>query len=413
MKTRFLIVLAALLPLIWQPASAAGMEDVADSTFVADTDSADTLASRPLTRKELHRLKVQKRNFHYNILGGPSFAPDYGFLVGGSALMTFSLAPSVEGQQRSVVPIAMAVMFNGGVNIVTRPQLFFPGDRFRIFGEFTYKSTEEHFYGVGYETNRDFVRGKTTSQFRYNGFELNPWFLFRVGQSGFFLGPQIDLSLDKMTKPADGIVADATYQQAGGDAQGYRSFSSGVGVLLSYDTRDVPANAYRGVYFNVQATAYARLLGSDDNFCRTLIDYRQYLSVGKRKVLAWTVQSKNLFGDIPLGKYALTGTPFDLRGYYMGQYRDKTSHVVLAEYRQMINTDKRNFVMRMLNHVGFTVWGGCGFMGPNPVDIQGVLPNVGLGLRIEVQPRMNLRLDFGRNMVNKQNLFYFNMTEAF
>lgn len=41
------------------------------------------------------------------------------------------------------------------------------------------------------------------------------------------------------------------------------------------------------------------------------------------------------------------------------------------------------------------------------------MDNLGLGLRIEVQPRMNVRLDFGRDMVNKQNLFYFNMTEAF
>ena len=57
--------------------------------------------------------------------------------------------------------------------------------------------------------------------------------------------------------------------------------------------------------------------------------------------------------------------------------------------------------------------GGCGFMGPTPGKIEGVLPNLGLGLRIEVQPRMNVRLDFGRDMVNKQNLFYFNMTEAF
>ena len=124
-------------------------------------------------------------------------------------------------------------------------------------------------------------------------------------------------------------------------------------------------------------------------------------------------QSKNVFGNVPLNKYALSGTPYDLRGYYMGQYRDKTSHVIMAEYRQMINTDKENFVKRMLSHVGFTAWGGCGFMGPNPVRLEGVLPNFGVGLRIEVQPRMNVRLDFGRNTVNKQNLFYFNMTEAF
>ena len=85
----------------------------------------------------------------------------------------------------------------------------------------------------------------------------------------------------------------------------------------------------------------------------------------------------------------------------------------MVEYRQMINTDMSNRFKRLLSHLGYAAWGGCGFMGSNPGKIEGVLPNLGLGLRIEVQPRMNVRLDFGRNMVNKQNLFYFNMTEAF
>ena len=103
----------------------------------------------------------------------------------------------------------------------------------------------------------------------------------------------------------------------------------------------------------------------------------------------------------------------DLRGYYMGQFRDKSSHVVLAEWRQMFNTDRSTWVKRMLDHVGYVVWGGAGFMGPTPAKIEGVLPNLGVGLRVEIQPRMNLRLDFGRDMVNRQNLFYLNMTEAF
>ena len=72
-----------------------------------------------------------------------------------------------------------------------------------------------------------------------------------------------------------------------------------------------------------------------------------------------------------------------------------------------------HLIKKMLNHIGYVAWGGCGFMGPTPGKIEGVLPNLGVGLRIEVQPRMNVRLDLGRDMVNKQNLFYFNMTEAF
>ena len=135
--------------------------------------------------------------------------------------------------------------------------------------------------------------------------------------------------------------------------------------------------------------------------------------MGNRKTLAWTAQSHNVFGTVPLNRYSLSGSPFDLRGYYWGQYRDKSSHMVIAEYRQMINTDRTTWVKRMLNRLGFTAWAGCGFMWPQPFRIEGVLPNAGLGIRIEVQPRMNVRLDYGRNFINGQNLFYFNMTEAF
>ena len=204
-----------------------------------------------------------------------------------------------------------------------------------------------------------------------------------------------------------------TYIADGGRPGGYHKLSSGLGFVVSYDTRDVPSNAYSGLYLDVRGMAYAKMFGSDNNFYQAELDYRQYWSPGRRRVLAWTVQSTNMFGDVPLMKYALTGTPFDLRGYYMGQFRDKSAHLALAEWRQMINTDRTTWVKRMLHHVGYAVWGGAGFMGPRPTRVEGVLPNLGVGLRIEIQPRMNLRLDFGRDMVNRQNLFYLNMTEAF
>lgn len=358
--------------------------------------------------------KVKKdRNFHYNILGGPSFSPDFGLLVGGSALMTFRMNPSDMEQKRSVVPIAIAFMFKGGLNLISKPQLFFGKDNFRIFGQFSYKNTMDNFYGIGYDTNHNYVRSDTTSQYRYSGIQVNPWFLFRLGESNWFGGVQVDLTYDEMKEPAKYLQTQPDYVAGGGIADGFSNFSSGLGFLLTYDSRDVPANAYKGLYFDFRGVMYQKFLGGDDNFYRLELDYRQYKSVGNRRVLAWTVQTKNVFGDVPINKYVLSGTPFDLRGYYMGQYRDKTSHVLLAEYRHMFNTDKSNWFKKMLYHLGFVAWGGCGFMGPNPVKVEGVLPNAGVGLRIEVQPRMNVRLDFGRNFVDRQNLFYFNMTEAF
>lgn len=368
----------------------------------------------PLSKKELRKLKKANRNFHYNILGGPSYSPDFGLLVGGSALMTFSMAPKDTTLKRSVVPMALAFMFDGGINIFSKPQLFFKHDRFRIFGKFSYKNTVENFYDIGYTINRDYIRSDSTSQYRYSGVQINPWFLFRLGNSDFFAGPQIDINYDHFTNPAKGLVANQTYQEAGGTVHGYKNFNSGLGFLLTYDSRDVPANAYKGVYLDFRGMMYNKIFGSEKDFYRLELDYRQYKEVGKRKVIAWTAQTKNVFGNnIPLTQYALTGTPFDLRGYYQGQYRDKSSHIVMAEYRQMLNTDQETWLKRIVNHLGFVVWGGCGFMGPNPVKIEGVLPNYGIGLRIEVQPRMNVRLDLGKNTVNNQTLFYFNMTEAF
>ena len=385
---------------------------VAKEESLAKTDSTTTTI---LTKKELHRQRVAQRNFHYNILGGPSYTPDFGVLIGGSALMTFRMNPKDTTMRRSVVPMALAFMFEGGgLNLMVKPQLFFKDDKFRIFGVLNYKNTRENFYGIGYNTNKNYERSDSTSQYRYSGFQVNPWFLFRMGKSDIFFGPQIDISYDKLSEPAKHLPQQADYAAAGGDENGYKNFSSGIGFLLSYDTRDIPANPYRGTYVDLRGIMYQKWLGSDKNFYRLELDYRQYKSVGQRKVLAWTLQSKNTFGrHIPLTKYALSGTPFDLRGYYMGQYRDKSSHVALVEYRQMFNTDRSTWLKRITSHLGYVAWGGVGFMGPTPGKIEGVLPNAGLGLRIEVQPRMNVRFDYGRNFVNKQNLFYFNMTEAF
>ena len=388
---------------------ATGVQAQQQNDTVVVNDSTPTLS-----KKELQKLKKANRNFHYNILGGPSYSPDFGLLVGGSALMTFSLNPHDATLKHSVVPIALAFMFDGGVNVFSKPQLFFKHDRFRLFGKFSYKNTVENYYDIGYTANRDYIRSDSTSQYQYSGVQINPWFLFRLGESDFFAGPQIDINYDHFTDPAKGLVENLSYQEANGTYHGYKNFNSGLGFLLTYDSRDVPANAYKGIYLDFRGMMYHKIFGSERNFYRFELDYRQYKEVGKRKVLAWTAQTKNVFGDnIPLTQYSLTGTPFDLRGYYQGQYRDKSSHIVMAEYRQMLNTDQETWLKRIINYVGFVVWGGCGFMGPTPTKIEGVLPNCGVGLRIEVQPRMNVRLDLGKNTVNNQTLFYFNMTEAF
>ena len=87
------------------------------------------------------------------------------------------------------------------------------------------------------------------------------------------------------------MVDEPSYKEAGGTANGYNNFNSGLGFLLTYDSRDVPANAYRGMYLDFRGMMYAKFLGSDQTFYRLEIDYRQFKSLGKRWVLARTAQT--------------------------------------------------------------------------------------------------------------------------
>ena len=178
----------------------------------AQDSAQDSLSLQRQTAKELKKKKKAERNFHYNILGGPSYTPDFGVLIGGSALMTFRMDSKDTTMRRSVIPSSLAFMFNGGLNLVVKPQLFFKNDRFRIFGQFMFKNTQENFYGVGYETNKNYVRSDTTSQYRYSGIQINPWFLFRLGESDFFAGPQIDITYDHIMDPAKYLVEQPDYR---------------------------------------------------------------------------------------------------------------------------------------------------------------------------------------------------------
>ena len=78
----------------------------------------------------------------------------------------------------------------------------------------------------------------------------------------------------------------------------------------------------------------------------------------------------------------------------------------LTEYRHMFY--KANGELSKHGVVG---WVGAGTIGQDVSSFEEYLPNFGLGYRLEVQPRMNLRLDFGFGAETFG--FYFNFNEAF
>jgi hypothetical protein len=357
----------------------------------------------------------EDKNLRFSILGGPGYTPDYGFLVGGSVLFTFRMAPEDSTLNRSVIPIAFSLMSNKSIVLKSRSQLFFPGDRFRIFSEINFRILKDNYYGVGYENNDSISRGETTTEFREKGFELVPAFMFRLWSSDLFFGPVLDLTYRNIVDPSAGVQDDPDYIETGGDETGVKIFNSGLGAILSYDTRDLPANSYSGMYLEGLFSVYSKYFGSEYDYQIYQLQYRHFKSlprISPRKTLAWMAQGRYAHGDVPFTDFSSVGSPFDLRGYYQGQYRDGMALYTLLEYRHMLNFGADTKAKRFFSRMGLTAWGGVGFIGPTPVEYDGVLPNWGAGFRFEVQPRMNFRIDVGFDP-GEGALVYFNMTEAF
>ena len=103
-----------------------------------------------------------------------------------------------------------------------------------------------------------------------------PQFLYQF-KPNFFLGLNVDYNYTQGSDASAGVAADPDYQKYND-----RPLNSGLGLILRYDSRDIPVNAWEGMYFDFTATFYNTGLGGDNNYQIYLLDYRQYEQVGQK-----------------------------------------------------------------------------------------------------------------------------------
>jgi hypothetical protein len=155
------------------------------------------------------------------------------------------------------------------------------------------------------------------------------------------------------------------------------------------------------------ATFFGSYLGGQNDYQVYEFDIRKYQQIKRPgQTLAFQLRGRFGMNDIPYGEMSQPGTPFDLRGYTWGRYRENSMLFALAEYRLMFL--KKN---KELGRHGVVLFAGAGAIGREVSEFTDWLPCVGIGYRLEVQPRMNLRIDFGFGL--ESTGFYFNFNEAY
>lgn len=342
-----------------------------------------------------------------SVFGGPSYNPEASVGIGGAVLASFKFNKNDSLSQRSFLPAGVNVTINGTMLIAGAGAFFFNENKFRIYTSYSYRNEPLHYYGKGFDSAESTRRGDSTTFFKREAVIFNPRFVWQV-KPNFFIGPYLDINYSRSWRMNPQMAQDPYVTQFKP-----KYVNIGIGGVVQYDTRDDVATPNKGVFLSGTGKFYGKYFGGAYNYQIAELEYRQFQPLFKRALLAWIVKTQIGFNDIPFTELPTFGGPFDLRGYYLGQYRDKSMAYGIVEYRQMfgsLESLQRGSFWAKLGVVG---WVGTGTIGGDPSEWTRWKFNYGAGIRVQMQPRKNFRIDVGKAHGTKGLLFYLNMTEAF
>ncbi|MBL8957435.1 MAG: BamA/TamA family outer membrane protein [Myxococcaceae bacterium] len=333
-------------------------------------------------------------------VAAPAYTPELGLLVAGGAVLSWHGDPERRDLPRSSLNAVAGVSTTGAFLVQGRLQSSANGDRLRVTAALEVRDQPDHYFGVGYENGASRPLGADTTLYRRTWWQLTPTLLLRV-LPFLYVGVPFDLSSTRGRDLSAGVAADPDFRS---EVQ-----NTGVGLTVQYDTRDVPINAWSGMLLSATWLGYARALGGTTEWHALSFDYRQYVQLFRKgSTLAWQFKHRSTFGDVPWSDLTQVGTPWDLRAYRWGQFRDRSGTSAVVEYRFMLPFEEGSLWARL----GLVAWVGAGLLGPGVLpDFKNVLPAAGGGLRVELQQRITMRLDVGFG--DGTRAVYFNFLEAF
>lgn len=353
-------------------------------------------------KKEIRDKKIEEGRTLVTPLIGPAYTPELKFIVAGGIMVSFKGDRQDSTLQRSSLPMILGVSSSGAFFFESRLSLFFLRDKLRIYGDVNFRNLDDHYWGVGYKAGRFTEKSDSLTAYNRTWWQINPKFLWQF-KKNYFVGPMIDFNYTKGSEASSGVSDDPAYQKYND-----RPFNSGLGIVFQHDTRDIAVNAYTGAFIEFSAIWYGSFMGGKNNYSIYALDLRRYFTLGTKEGRTLALQARARIGinDVPYGEMSQLGTPWDLRGYFWGRYRDRSMLFGIAEYRHRFYRKDG----QMSKH-GVVGWVGLGSIADKVSEFSDLIPNGGIGYRFEVQPRTNVRLDFGFG--EDAFAFYFNFNEAF
>ena len=325
----------------------------------------------------------------WSFVAGPGYGSDTKFGIG---LCVTGMYRTDSLTLPSLLSIYSNVCTSGNVLLGVDGYHIFPGDKSRIdynlFGSYYPK----YYWGIGYDKGIDHSNKGSIKDTRVT---LTGGYTYQFVKH-LYAGPMLDLT------SAWALKRDSIAMANWSEDQPTQVLSFGVGVQLYFDTRDNHTATKKGTYVLFKQMFYPKFFGNKMPFGLTEIKLLQFCPVWKGGTLAFALQGKFGFGDVPWSKMPTFGGSYLMRGYYEGRFQDRCMVNAIFEVRQHI-----------WRWFSAATWVGAGTVENKLKDFtfKHVLPCAGLGIRFEIRQNSSIRLDVG---FGKQDMgIAFRINEAF
>jgi outer membrane protein assembly factor BamA len=292
--------------------------------------------------------------------------------------------------------------------------IYTPGEKFYLNGEISAYDILLYYYGKGPATT-----STNESETKYKLFIINQRIQKQIAPKLFFGALYRYTSITNVSAPertTDGGARNVFYTDPRmTERERQNTRISGLGPVITYDTRDVPLAAFHGNLLDVGATFNGTGLGSDYRFVRYQVDARHFQPLGStRTILAAQFLGQFHTGDVPFRELAglganLGGTLYNnanlLRGIYEQRFRDRQMIMFQAELRQ-----------KLFWRIDGAIFGGVGNVNQyvDKFALSDTKYAGGAGIRFNFlrRDRVNLRLDYAGGTGSKPGIL-FAIGEAF
>lgn len=331
--------------------------------FASGNSSADTLKEKP----------------EGNFLIFPFFlkSPETNWGFGGASAYFFRPDKKVEDIRTSDFNLVALYTLRNQLVIVLGSTVYFSKEKTILRYESSYSYYPDRCWGIGNQSLPSAEEKYSIKQFYFN-----PQFLrkfFRHWYAGFTYEIQ---HIGKFIYQPNGVFdKEHIIGRFGGN-------TSGIGFLLTWDTRNNAYSSSKGFFIEMSSKVFDKKIGSDFNFYKLALDFRNFISLPGKQVLAMQLIINENSGDIPIRHLGMLGGSEIMRGYYKGRYMDNDLIALQAELRQ-----------HLFGRIGITGFASTGEVASHTsyfkLDALHYAYGGGLRLMVSKTEKLNLRIDFG------------------